>query len=93
MEGRIYRHTETLYPTFLIISQIVELLKHLPIMMNGRKGRRRLLQPYPKHSPIITPITYKAVIIPQPIITPLPPAVAYLIGALGVKMSSALFSD
>ena len=59
--------------------------------MNGRKGRRRLLQPYPKHSPIITPMTYKAVIIPQPIITPLPPAVAYLIGALGVKHSGCLF--
>lgn len=61
--------------------------------MNGRKGRRRLLQPYPKHSPTITPMTYKAVIIPQPIITPLPPAVAYLIGALGVKKSGSLFSD
>ena len=33
----------------------------------------------PTHNPTITPMTYKAVIIPQPIITPLPPAVAYLV--------------
>ena len=43
---------------FLNISQMQPIN---PIMMNGRKGRRRLLQPYPKHSPIITPMTYKAV--------------------------------
>ncbi len=30
-------------------------------MINGKKGRRGLLQPYPKHSPIITSMTYKAV--------------------------------
>ena len=47
----------------------------------------------PTHNPTITPMTYKAVIIPQPIITPLPPAIAYLIGALGVKKSGSLFSD
>ena len=35
-------------------------------------------------------MTYKVVIIPQPIITPLPPAIAYLIGALGVKNSGCL---
>ena len=40
----------------------------------------------PTHNPTITPMTYKAVIIPQP-------AVAYLIGALGVKKSGSLFSD
>ena len=36
-------------------------------------------------------MTYKVVIIPQPIITPLPPAIAYLTGALGVKNSGCLF--
>lgn len=59
-------------------------------MTNGRKGRRRLLQPYPKHSPTITPITYRAAIIPYPIIIPLLPAMAYLIGALGVEKSGSL---
>ena len=40
---------------------------------------------YSNHSPntthTFTPMTYEAVIIPQPIITPLPPAITYLIGA------------
>ncbi len=49
------------------------------------KAEEGCSNPYPKHSPIITPMTYKTIIIPQPIITPLPPAVAYLIGALGER--------
>lgn len=59
-------------------------------MANGVKGKRRLIQPQPNNSPIITPMIYKAIPIPQTIIIPLLPAIAYLIGALGVKKSGSL---